>query len=127
MFTWKYAGIFCSIVGSVVVTFYVLWRMVGFTKNFRLSNFPLKFPQKRAEQERNRKHAIGRVRIGGEWELINVYYDTGSAVMDKLHELGLGLMEFPSFTGNYEAMVEYHSDVEHGFGAHLAPQQPNGG
>jgi 3-oxosteroid 1-dehydrogenase len=62
-----------------------------------------------------------------EWELINVYYDTGSDVMDKLHELGLGLMEFPSFTGKYEAMVEYHSDVEHGFGAHLAPQQPNGG
>ncbi len=61
-----------------------------------------------------------------EYEMIRVYNDTASDVLDELHELGLGLMEFPSFTGAYEAMVEYHSDVEHGFGTHLAPQQPNG-
>ena len=61
-----------------------------------------------------------------EYDLIATYYETGSAVMDKLHELGMGLMEFPSFTGEFEAMVEYHGDTEHGFGAHLAPQQPNG-
>jgi 3-oxosteroid 1-dehydrogenase len=70
------------------------------------------------------------VRLGlgeREYELIAVYNDTASDVLDELHALGLGLMEFPSFTGAYEAMVEYHSDIENGFGTHLAPQQPNGG
>lgn len=61
-----------------------------------------------------------------EYELITVYYETAAGVMDELRDLGLDLMEFPSFTGEYEAMVEYHSDTEHGFGAHLAPRQPNG-
>ena len=29
-------------------------------------------------------------------------------------------------TRDYEAMVEYHNDLDHGFGAHLAVQQENG-
>lgn len=61
-----------------------------------------------------------------DFALIEAYYENAAAVMDELQALGLRLMEFPSFTGDYEAMVEYHSDVEHGFGAHLSPQQENG-
>jgi succinate dehydrogenase/fumarate reductase flavoprotein subunit len=61
-----------------------------------------------------------------EYELIEVYYENASRVIDELQALGLELMEFPSFTGEYEAMVEYHGDVEHGFGAHLSPRQANG-
>ena len=35
------------------------------------------------------------------------------------------MIEF-SITGKYEAMVEYHSDVEHGFGTHIAVRKPDG-
>lgn len=61
-----------------------------------------------------------------ELDLIETYYGSGAETIDELRALGLDLMEFPSFTGEYEAMVEYHGDVEHGFGAHLSPRQTNG-
>src|ERR1700743_2161898 len=59
-------------------------------------------------------------------DLIETYYESAAGTIDELRALGLTLMEFPSFTGEYEAMVEYHGDVEHGFGAHLCPRQANG-
>jgi 3-oxosteroid 1-dehydrogenase len=62
-----------------------------------------------------------------EFELISVYYDNGARVFDEMIGLGLSLREFPSFTGEYEAMVEYHGDTENGFGAHLMPARANGG
>jgi 3-oxosteroid 1-dehydrogenase len=61
-----------------------------------------------------------------DYELIEVYYDNAAAIFDELEALGFDLMEFPSMTGNYEAMVEYHSDVQDGFGAHLSPKRRNG-
>jgi 3-oxosteroid 1-dehydrogenase len=62
-----------------------------------------------------------------DFDLIETYYDNAARVFSDLASRGLKLMEFPSFTGNFEAMVEYHGDTEHGFGAHLAPKQDNGG
>jgi 3-oxosteroid 1-dehydrogenase len=61
-----------------------------------------------------------------EYALITAFYDNGKAAMDELQRLGMPLMEFPSFTGDYEAMVEYHNELEHGFGMHLSPRQLNG-
>jgi succinate dehydrogenase/fumarate reductase flavoprotein subunit len=59
-------------------------------------------------------------------DLIHTYYDTAGNVMDELQRVGLGLMEFPSMTGQFEAMVEYHDDIEHGYGTHLSPRQKDG-
>jgi succinate dehydrogenase/fumarate reductase flavoprotein subunit len=61
-----------------------------------------------------------------DYDLIAVYYENAAEAIDALVAMGLDVMEFPSFTGNYEAMVEYHGDTEHGFGAHLSPRQDDG-
>ncbi|CAB4916756.1 unannotated protein [freshwater metagenome] len=61
-----------------------------------------------------------------DYDLIETYYEHAATALDELRDLGFPLMEFPSFTGNYEAMVEYHSDTENGFGAHLAPMKDTG-
>jgi 3-oxosteroid 1-dehydrogenase len=60
------------------------------------------------------------------YELIDAYYDNAAKALDELKRLGLGLTEFPAFTGDFPAMVEYHNELEHGFGAHLSPQTPAG-
>ena len=62
-----------------------------------------------------------------DYEMITTFYDTASEAMDGLQRAGLALMEFPSFTGAYEAMVDYHNERERGSGTHLSPQQPDGG
>jgi succinate dehydrogenase/fumarate reductase flavoprotein subunit len=59
--------------------------------------------------------------------LIATYYANCRAALDEIESLGLPIMEFPSNTGDYEAMVEYHSDIEHGNGTHIAVEKPTGG
>ena len=61
-----------------------------------------------------------------DYDLIVTYYENAAGAVDALAALGLRIMEFPSFTGDYEAMVEYHNDIEHGYGSHLCPQQDGG-
>lgn len=61
-----------------------------------------------------------------EHDLIVRYYDTAASAIDELVDLGVHIIEFPSMTGDYEAMVEYHGDVDHGFGAHVAVAQADG-
>jgi succinate dehydrogenase/fumarate reductase flavoprotein subunit len=61
------------------------------------------------------------------FELIEAYYESASPAIDELVGLGLRVIEFPSITGDYEGMVEYHSDLENGFGAHLSVAKTEGG
>ncbi len=61
-----------------------------------------------------------------EYSLIERYYDTSATAIDELIALGVHVIEFPSMTGDFEAMVEYHGDIENGFGAHVAVAQADG-
>jgi succinate dehydrogenase/fumarate reductase flavoprotein subunit len=60
------------------------------------------------------------------YELIEAYYENGAKAFDELERLGVGLMDFPSYTGDYPAMIEYHNEIDHGYGAHLSPRTPEG-
>lgn len=61
------------------------------------------------------------------YDLIQAYYDSAAPAVDELAALGLQVIEFPSITGDYEGMVEYHSDLENGFGAHVSVAKTSGG
>jgi predicted oxidoreductase len=60
------------------------------------------------------------------YELIEAYYENSRAALDALIAVGVTFIEFPSITGNYEAMVEYHNETAKGNGTHVTVSNPAG-
>ncbi|HTT93362.1 MAG TPA: FAD-dependent oxidoreductase [Solirubrobacterales bacterium] len=62
-----------------------------------------------------------------DYELLTTYFDSASVAVDELIRIGaLRVREFQSFSGEYEGMVSYHSDLAEEWGRHLAARAPDG-
>jgi succinate dehydrogenase/fumarate reductase flavoprotein subunit len=60
------------------------------------------------------------------YELIEAYFDNSRAAVDAMIDVGVTFIEFPSITGNFDAMVEYHNETAKGNGTHLTVANPAG-
>jgi len=70
--SWKYVGFIFTLLGSMLTVLLILWKIVCFKFKSQFNLKASSMVQRSDEKEVNRKRQIGRAKIGGEWELLNM-------------------------------------------------------